>query len=67
MLRDFVFTRSLLGKVLELSWRGYRPGVEALRLFRLIRENSLAEAIASPPGRICGGCLHSSRYYVAEF
>lgn len=67
MLRGFVFTRSLLGKVLELSWRGYRPGVEAPRLLRLIGKNSLAEVIASPPGRICGGCLHSSRYYVAEF
>lgn len=67
MLRGFVFTRSLLGKVLELGWQGCRSGVDALRLFRLIGKNSLAEVIASPPGRICGGCLHNSRYYVAEF
>ena len=38
MLQGFVFTRSLLGKVLELGWQGYRSGVDALCLFRLIGE-----------------------------
>lgn len=42
MLRGLVFTRSLLGKVLELSWRRCRTGVEPPRHLRLIGENSLA-------------------------
>lgn len=49
MLRGFVFTRSLLGKVLELGWQGYRSGIDALRLFRLVGETASLKQLRARP------------------
>ena len=49
MLRGFVFTRSLLGKVLELGWQGCRSGIDALRLFRLAGETASLKQLRARP------------------
>lgn len=66
MLRGPIFTRSLLGKPFTFVFAGHRFGHCDSVSADIERENALPWTIGSVRTYL-RGCLHNSRYYVAEF